>query len=272
MNLMRNVFHRLSLKKNHIITKDPIQDSDIDFDVGLDECIKGGESGKELKDLPILKQFLDHCCQERTYFFSIKKCGKDLCTRCNSVRLPYDVFERLHHLPDPIPDPTNEGHYQPFSSLFGKTTTEEYLPSKKSGTVTGHNIPFNPCKQHASNTNLTITCYECNKPRLIYSKNKVSANVTTKFKRTVKDLLYICGTGVAELVGPENFKELFIKENLKCSTPVESIYYSVGYPSCCCHCGSTRKLINVSNEFPMCGSCKRENKKAISRRKSFRKQ
>ena len=111
MNLMRNVFHRLSLKKNHIITKDPIQDSDIDFDVGLDECIKGGESGKELKDLPILKQFLDHCCQERTYFFSIKKCGKDLCTRCNSVRLPYDVFERLHHLPDPIPDPTNEGHY-----------------------------------------------------------------------------------------------------------------------------------------------------------------
>ena len=74
-------------------------------------------------------------------------------------------------------------------------------------------MPLNPCKQHAANRNLTVLCYECNKSRLIYSKNKVSASVTSKFKRVSKDLLYTSGTAIAELAGTENLKELHIQEN-----------------------------------------------------------
>ena len=133
-------------------------------------------------------------------------------------------------------------------------------------------MPLNPCKQHAANRNLTVSCYECNKSRLIYLKNKVSASVTSKFKRVSKDLLYTSGTAIAELAGTENLKELHIQENHKCTTVVESLYYSVGYPACCCYCGSTKKLINVTNESPICSSCKGKNKKPVRRRKSFKKQ
>lgn len=58
-------------------------------------------------------------------------------------------------------------------------------------------------------------------------------NVTSKFPKVLKDLLYICRTGIAELVVPKNFKELNIKENYRCSTVVKSLNYSVGYSASC---------------------------------------
>ena len=49
INLMRNIFHRLSLKEYNINTKDAILEKDIDFDVGLDTKTQGDEGSKELK-------------------------------------------------------------------------------------------------------------------------------------------------------------------------------------------------------------------------------
>ena len=75
----------------------------------------------------LLKQFLDHCCKERTYFLSILKCGKVNCTVCQKPRLNENDFRRLKHLPDPVPG--EDKHYKPFDQVFGEVTSEEHMPS-----------------------------------------------------------------------------------------------------------------------------------------------
>ena len=127
-------------------------------------------------------------------------------------------------------------------------------------------------KQHASNTNLRIVCVYCKKPRLVYSKNKVSGHYTNKFKRSISELQFVCGTTVSELVGADQFKDLFTRANLQCRNPVEIIYYSVGYVTCCTHCGSRGNLSNAKNEYPMCDACKKnKNNKLLARRQAFTK-
>ena len=48
-----------------------------------------------LPQRPGLKKFLEHCCQERLYSFSIKKCGSTACSICGPPRLPAEVWVYL---------------------------------------------------------------------------------------------------------------------------------------------------------------------------------
>ena len=104
-------------------------------------------------------------------FFLLKKCGKADCT-CLPPRLPSDVSDRLYHLPDPTPDTTNENHYKSSSDSYGTETTEAFMLPHNITVSKGHGIPFNPLVQYAKNTDLKITCTECNKPRLFMSRKK----------------------------------------------------------------------------------------------------
>ena len=209
----------------------------------IDEDLTGRETISDLDKRPKLRAYLSHCTVERTYFFSIKKCGDLECEICKLPKLPSVVFEQLHQLPDPVPDEQNKGHYKPSNQVFGTETSEEkYLPSKTLAVKKTHGIPFSPSKQHASNTNIVVMCTECQKPR--YAQKKVSPSVATK---------------------------LFICQNHRYIDPVEGLYYSAGYTSCCIHCGKKRKLTTGSNEYPMCSDCRRLNKKPVQRRKSFAK-
>ena len=45
------------------------------------------------------------------------------------------------------------------------------------------------CKHHE---NMTTHDY-CNKPRLVYSKTKLSGNYTNRFKRAISELQFVCG-------------------------------------------------------------------------------
>ena len=59
--------------------------------------------------------------------FQIKKCGSLTCNICKPPHLLQAVFEQIKFLPDPMPG--EEGHYEPFSEVYGATTTEEHCPS-----------------------------------------------------------------------------------------------------------------------------------------------
>lgn len=56
----------------------------------------------DLDRLPVLKQFLNHCCQTRHYSFCILKCGSSDCQICKPPCLPKEVFETLHYISNPI--------------------------------------------------------------------------------------------------------------------------------------------------------------------------
>ena len=92
-----------------------------------------------------------------------------------------------------------------------------------------HGISFNPLLQHAKNTGLTVKCTDCNKPRFVYSRKKVSVSLPTKSKLATDKLWFTCSATVKELVGTEHqFVDRFIRANLTCQKTVEVIYYSVG--------------------------------------------
>ena len=82
----------------------------------------------------------------------------------------------------------------------------------------------------------------------------------------------LCDATVSELVGADQFKDLFTRANLQCRNPVEIIYYSVGYVTYCTHCGSRGNLSNAKNEYPMCDAYKKnKSNKPLARRQAFTK-
>ena len=62
----------------------------------------------------------------------------------------------------------------------------------------------------------------------------------------------------------------FVKANLNCLTPVESIYYSANNLSCCYHCGSHIPLPTSVNEYPMCSYCRDAKRNVVLKRFSFK--
>ena len=164
MSLIKESFSYLRLKENNILTRENVTNTEIESllkNSNLDAHLTGKETMADLKNCPKLDAYLSHCTKERHYFFSVKKCGDNDCTSCKPIRLPPDVFQQLHNLPDPMPDPSNEGHYLKFPDAYGKQTDESHMPSNALSTRKGHGIPFNPVLQHIKNTGITIKCYQC---------------------------------------------------------------------------------------------------------------
>ena len=152
------------------------------------------------------------------------------------------------------------------------------MPSLASMPSRNPQMPFTPVKQHATNTNLVIECVECSKPRLIFSKTKLSSRQIKSFKLVVKDFLYTCGATMIEFQAKDVNSShqyildmVFVRGNFTCSKPVECLYYSAGHPDCCVHCGESRWLETIVNAYPMCEPCKQLKKREpVMKRKQNR--
>ena len=132
----------------------------------------------------------------------------------------------------------------------------------------GHKIPFNPSKQHAANTMLTVEYAECLKPRLIYAARKISASEKKNFHIVMGSALFTCGALLAEFksidlnsIKAECLDKLFVCANLSCIKPIKALYYTFDYPECCACCGSKHSLQKTVNAYPICKSCKEVKKK-----------
>lgn len=63
------------------------------------------------------------------------------------------------------------------------------------------NLGYAALNQHAPNVKITLTCSECNKPRLVCSKKEPPTKILIRFKKYTADLLFSFGTAVLVLVG-----------------------------------------------------------------------
>jgi hypothetical protein len=114
--------------------------------------------------------------------FSIKKCKDTQCKYHLPPVLDEELFDSLHHLPDPIPSGERYMYisivayvlncqdalydivcdsllrYKPFSEVYGSETTEKHRPSLLAtrGSASGHGMPFNPTKQTALNVDVSL--------------------------------------------------------------------------------------------------------------------
>lgn len=139
-----------------------------------------------------------------------------------------------------------------------------------------HQTPFNPLLQHANNTNTIIKWAECSKLQVVYSKKKLSDQEHRDYKRATNHLLYTFSAVFTDFSrqcpdrAKYSFDVVFVKANLNCLTPVESIYYSANNLSCCYHCGSHIPLLTSVNEYPMCSYCRDAKRNLVLKRFSFK--
>ena len=113
-----------------------------------------------ISDKPMLQQFLSHCCQERHYFFEVKKCGSADCTICKPVRLNSEVVQEIKNFPDPIAAEDNN-HYLSFGDVCGMNTTDKHHPSLKKISSKLKILTFQAKLHHVYNANLKLECEEC---------------------------------------------------------------------------------------------------------------
>ena len=90
------------------------------------------------------------------------------------------------------PKPSSEDlHYKPFQEIFKTETDESAMLSLKTLKDRGYKIPFNPAKQHAANTMLTVECPECSKPHLAYAARKISVGEKKNFQCHGESFIYM---------------------------------------------------------------------------------
>ena len=190
--LVHSVFSRLTLKDKPVLGYSAATDHEMDAFFNILEHIepeitKDDRAKECFNKRPQHKEFIAHCCHERKYAFGIKKCGESGCSICQPPQLPQDVFNKLHHIPDPVPE--NDQHYNSFAALHGTPTMERDGPStKKEDSRKEHGILFNPNGQTAR---ATIMCSECLRPRVIYSQYKLNHIEQVALSRTIESLLYM---------------------------------------------------------------------------------
>ena len=250
------------------------------------------QSQTVIEKRPGLKKFLSHCCLIRKYTFSVKTCFEPSCTICQPPRLPASIYERIHHLPDPIPDDSGE-HYKSFEELYGMKTTERHCPSVASKATKGHGMPFSPTAQTATNVGETICCAECQKPRVSYSPHKIQYSRCELLKETLESVSYSCGTSLQELLlgtrpcddedsaaeantdtqlvdqaRQSAFPEVYVRDHLRCQDAIEIPYYSSQlFIDRCIHCASMEQLVNDQECYPSCRNCKESRVPGIFKRR-----
>ena len=79
----------------------------------IDDSVESTDKSSNLPQRKMMQKFMDSHCRSRQYFFSVKKCLPSGCELCGDVIMPYDEFQKLDHLPDPVPDESGE-HYKSF--------------------------------------------------------------------------------------------------------------------------------------------------------------
>ena len=231
----------------------------------LDSTLKYGDKlcKANLDDHKDLMEFMNHCCQSRHYHFTVKKCGQPSCSICKPVCMPKELFDQLHHLPDPIPG--QDGHYKSFSEIFGMSTTEEFRPSLQAKKSKQKTLPFTASVQHVRNANIMIQCEECTMWRLVYSKFKLTASERKILQTVLDDFTYTCGAQLQDLGLEGRLKDNVEMRIIRCYETVERLYYSVGtYENICIYCCSNANLTIKEQHYPQCSGC--SNREGIKKR------
>eukprot|EP00117_Sycon_ciliatum_P049208 scpid96882/ scgid34924/ len=177
-----------------------------------------------------------------------RSAARKTCSICKPRRLPNELFETLHHIPDPIPDESGE-HYRPFEEVYGQRTTEQHRPSLANGKQQ-HGIPFTPSAQTAKNVMRTVACSECDRPRVLYSERKLKAQDVIALDAKLADMLFSCGASIQDLAGDTSAdanvaSRVYVRGNLTCTQALEMPSYSAGcFPVVCIQCGGSDNVLH----------------------------
>ncbi|ORY41532.1 hypothetical protein BCR33DRAFT_825419 [Rhizoclosmatium globosum] len=269
---LRARFEQLSLKEKPFAGMDPMSDNDlsvfvetilaIDAEFDLTKKI----NKKEFKSSVLLSQYFETHLNITPYCLWFSKCGLDSCEVCEKPKLDSAVFHELksNGFPLPIPDPDRVDHYMRFENIYGKVKpTAEYQPSLINGTRKQKPKSRKGCT--ASRIVEFIQCSSCCKWRLIFSASALSSKQLRELANMLETITYVCGVSLYPegnefvcvdllvTVGTETEEVVYTCHDLKCSDPIEKVYYTDRvrrkWELLCYRCGEELENSNGLEEY-----------------------
>ena len=184
-------------------------------------------------------------------FLQIKKCSLDRVVNCwfcqlQPPRLPDDIYNSLHFLPDPVVDHSSN-RFKSFPDVYGTATTESDRPSLKTSKAKNHTDKENKGLFVAAKVRDVIHCMECAKPRCIYAPEKLDSETLILVEHIKdQDSTYTCGSPLFDMESP-----IKVRIGITCTSPMEAQYYTAKlhkFPPVCYHCGQ-ENLPETSTEL-----------------------
>ena len=239
--------------------------------INLDKLTKKG-----LEKLKVYRDWVEKHCRERTYNFQIRKCHDITC--CSPPKLSAECV----WLPDPELSTvagSNDTHYKKFTESYGCETTEKDKPSwkpllKKSKVQRETKVvDLDPvlCAAPPKDSSLytvqcaksTVVCIECRKPRLIYSKHRLTDRQQLALSMLLSEVEYSCGDQLT-IPGHSLHTTTYVRVPMGCADAIETQYYATGYGrmDICCYCCqedvATDSLLQkkFKTVLPICDSCR----------------
>ena len=137
--------------------------------------------------------------------------------------------------------------------MYGKPLSEEDRPSLK-----GHGEDPEAVTADFSNKDFfnaqkawgIITCWECYKPRVVYTKGKLTLQEKNALTAVDDSRVYTCGSTLFS--SSSDFKSLVVRRNIQCTSPIEAQYYSaklVNFPPVCYYCGGSEETLVNDKEM-----------------------
>ena len=156
------------------------------------------------------------------------------CDTCRPPRLPLVEFMKLHWVPHPTPRDDDNSKFLHFEDLYGKEREEIFRP-----TYVENLDEDNKSLLVKEKAREVISCKDCLRPRVIYGDKKLWKIEEHMISRHTETIFYRCGVPLFAEDQPLSGK-VVTRCMLKCSDPVELLYFSSKkFPSCCYWCGVT---------------------------------
>ena len=311
--IIEDRFSRLKLKDQFIRVIDPISEEAVDtLKRHLRELFPTLDLNKLQKTFTkkdvTYQEWVQKHCRLTNYAFQIRKCqDRDCCLP------PTLTEEELFWLPDPVLDKDDKDHYLKYKQVKGKETTEADRPSLvdskrknvkqpvKAKKVVPQAKPaqgsqvetqeqnnqtaeveeedicslplFDPAVCSVQNARGSVVCIDCEKPRVIYSRHKLTDRQQMTLALSMSEYDFTCGSAI---LPPSNdmFKTVMCRTGITCETPIQLPYYSSGLGKAllCCYCASDDGEVdqNLKGQYqtvlPICKECEQKGKQVIVQR------
>ena len=287
-DLLRRRFERLALKEKPLATVNPVEEKIVDLQRHL-STFSGLDTNKLIKEhtrtVASYQEWLAKHCRQRQYIFQIRKCNDRSC--CTATRVSENS---LKWLPDPMLDASGE-HFLPFQEALNRNTNESDRPtlktnsnakdgkksSKSSATKKSatrnlqtallseeqcQSLQGDPAVYTAQNAHTVVNCIECQKPRVVYSKSKLTERQAMQCTLMMSEYDYCCGSPICPPKHPLMGK-VFTRLTITCKSSIEHSYYGsdLGRKDVCCICGGANAIVDqeLKKKFktvlPMCSEC-----------------
>lgn len=178
----------------------------------------------QLMKIKKFKDFFDVHCRVTQYGFQAKKCNNMSCECHDWIRVPMDIYNQLHWLPSPELNKITK-KYKDFDEVYGNEPNDQDRPGRKESTeCTKKPTGWQIATQRAR---LIVRCSQCNYPRVLFTKNKLSQKERLDIDEYFEDNYYSCGDEIDfEHIGVQ---EIFSKNKLYCSAQISAQYYQLAH-------------------------------------------